>query len=132
MNKQQAKEFIQEFVKLRELATDEMSVQVPTLYPEWKSDVVYTTGQRVTFEGTLYKVLQDHTSQETWIPSNVPSLFAQVLIPDENVIPEWIQPDSTNPYMQGDRVTFDGKIWESGINNNVWKPGEYGWNEFGA
>lgn len=26
-------------------------------------------------------------------------------------IPEWEQPDSTNPYMAGDKVAHNGKTW---------------------
>jgi hypothetical protein len=127
MTREEAKLFIKSFVKLRELATDEMSLEVPNLYSVWKPEVEYKVGQRVLYEDILYKVLQDHTSQETWIPIDSPSLFAQVLIPDENVIPEWIQPDSTNPYMTGDKVIYEGKTWESIVDNNVWKPSDYGW-----
>ena len=79
--------------------------------------------------GVLYKVLQAHTSQETWKPDASPSLFAKVLIPDYNAIPAWEQPDSTNAYMKGDQVTHYGKTWESDIDNNVWAPGVYGWSE---
>ena len=49
--------------------------------------------------------------QENWTPLNAQSLWAKVLIPDENVIPEWEQPNSTNPYMKGDKVLFNGKIY---------------------
>jgi hypothetical protein len=56
-------------------------------------------------------------------------LFVKVLIPDEGIIPEWEQPDSTNPYMAGDKVTYNGKTYESIIDNNVWSPVEYGWKE---
>ena len=131
MTLQEAKQFIEAFVKLRELATDDMSLQVPNLYPTWKSGVNYITGQRVLHEDVLYKVLQDHTSQETWTPVDAPSLFAKVLIPDENVIPEWVQPDSTNPYMTGDKVMFNGKVYESIIDNNTWSPEAYpqAWKE---
>ena len=129
MTRQEAKLFIEAFVKLRELATDDMSLQVPNLYPTWKIETSYTVGQRVLYEGTLYKVLQDHTSQETWTPIDAPSLFAKILIPDENVIPEWVQPDSTNPYMVGDKVSHNGKTWVSNVDNNVWEPGVYGWEE---
>ena len=45
------------------------------------------------------------------------------------MIPEWEQPDSTNPYMKGDKVTHGGKTWVSDIDNNVWEPGVYGWSE---
>jgi hypothetical protein len=77
-------------------------------------------------DDTLYKVLQDHISQESWTPADAASLFAQVLIPDEDVIPEWVQPDSTNPYMTGDKVTHNGNTWISTIDNNVWEPGAVG------
>ncbi|MDO4474828.1 MAG: hypothetical protein Q4B75_09290 [Eubacteriales bacterium] len=67
-----------------------------------------------------------HTSQDDWTPAVSPSLFAKVLIPDANVIPEWEQPESTNPYMAGDKVTHNGKTWESLVDNNVWEPGATG------
>ena len=73
-------------------------------------------------------MLQAHTSQDGWEPNVAPSLFAKVLIPDPEVIPEWEQPDSTNPYMKGDKVTHNGYTWISDIDNNVWEPGVYGWS----
>ncbi len=118
-----------QFVKLREMATDEMSLQVPNLYPIWKEDVAYTVGERVLYNDILYKVLQAHTSQADWTPDVAASLFAKVLIPDENVIPEWEQPDSTNPYMTGDKVTHNGKTWVSTVDSNVWEPSVFGWDE---
>lgn len=95
----------------------------------WKAGQAYTVGQRLYYNDTIYKVLQAHISQESWTPPDTPSLFAQVLIPDETVIPEWVQPDSTNPYNKGDKVTHNGKTWESTIDTNVWEPGVYGWSE---
>ena len=129
MTRNEAKLFIEAFVKLRNLATDEMSLEVPNLYPIWKVNTNYTTGDRVLYNDTLYKVLQDHTSQETWKPTDAPSLFSKVLIPVSDVIPAWVQPDSTNAYMKGDKVEHNGKTWESDIDNNVWEPSVYGWSE---
>ena len=128
MTRQEAKLFIEALVKLRGLATDEMSLQVPNLYPTWKVETNYSVGDRVLYNDVLYKVITAHTSQETWTPTDAPSLFAKVLIPDEDVTPEWEQPDSTNPYMTGDKVSHNGKTWVSTINNNVWEPGVYGWD----
>ena len=125
----EARELRAQFVKLREMATDEMSLQVPNLYPMWKEDVEYAVGERVLHDDILYKVLQTHTSQAGWAPNAAASLFAKILIPDVNVIPEWEQPDSTNAYMTGDKVMYDGKVWESAVDNNVWAPATYGWNE---
>lgn len=115
---------------IEELSTtlpDEKALSGVELFPVWKENASYSTGDRVRYDGTLYKCLQDHTAQETWTPVDAPSLWAKVLIPDENTIPEWEQPDSTNPYMTGDKVTYNGKTWTSTVDNNVWAPGVYGW-----
>jgi len=81
---------------------------------------------RVKYAGVLYRCLTAHTSQATWTPDAAPSLWTKVLIPDENVIPEWEQPDSTNPYMKGDVVTHNGVTYESAVDGNVWEPGAVG------
>ena len=109
---------------------DEDALEAPQLFPNWSPDAeIYHVGERVRYDGTLYKCLQQHVPQEEWNPTAAVSLWAEVLIPDENVIPEWKQPESTNPYMAGDRVTYDGKTWESTVDNNVWAPGTFGWSE---
>jgi len=111
--------------------SDEDALEAVNLFPNWASGVAYAIDARVNYEGTLYRCLQAHTSQETWTPTAAPSLWAKVLIPDPDVIPEWEQPDSTNPYMMGDKVMFEGKVYESTINNNVWSPSAYpaSWRE---
>ena len=106
--------------------TDEEILNYPDFVEKWKSGQTYSVGKRLEYNGTIYKVLQDHTSQDDWTPDTAPSLFTKVLIPDENIIPEWEQPDSTNPYMAGDKVTLNGKTWESLVDNNVWEPGATG------
>ena len=109
---------------------DEDALEAKELYPQWSGNgISYKVDDRIRYEGILYKVLLAHTSQEGWTPNVSPSLFAKVLIPDENTIPEWEQPDSTNPYQVGDKVTHNGKTWENTVANNVWEPGVYGWSE---
>ena len=108
---------------------DNTALRMLEFYPEWAADTDYATGYKVQRSGKLWRCLQAHTSQTGWEPNNAPSLWAKVLIPDENVIPEWEQPDSTNPYMTGDKVTHNGKTWVSEVDNNVWEPGVYGWVE---
>ena len=129
MTRAEAEAIVAALVKLRESATDEQALKVPSLYPAWKPGIDYRAGDRVQHRGVLYKVLQAHTSQADWTPDATPALFAKVLIPDETIIPEWVQPDSTNPYMKGDKVLHNGKTWTSDIDNNVWEPGVYGWTE---
>ena len=107
--------------------TEEEAIAATCMYPHWSGDsIAYVKGQRVQYDGTLYTVLQAHTSQAGWKPTAAPSLFAKVLIPDPSVVPEWEQPDSTNPYMKGDKVKHNGKTWVSLVDNNVWEPGVTG------
>ena len=113
--------------------TEAEAVAATCLYPKWSGNgVAYAKGQRVQYDGVLYTVLQAHTSQPGWKPADAPSLFAKVLIPDPTVIPEWEQPESTNPYAKGDKVAHNGKTWVSDIDGNVWEPGVYGWTEVAA
>ena len=116
--------------------SDEQALQVPLMFPKWQAGKQYVVGDRVLYLGVLYKVLQAHTSQAGWEPDIAPSLFAKNLIIKDDSgeqvdIPEWVQPDSTNPYMIGDKVKFEGKVYQSLIDNNVWSPSAYpeGWQE---
>lgn len=108
--------------------TDEQALRVPQIYPEWNGvGMGYVTGERVQYKGVLYRVLQNHTSQENWPPTHASSLYARVLISGNTEgIPMWEQPDSTNGYSKGDRVTHNGKTWSSLVDSNVWEPGAIG------
>ena len=129
MTLEEAKAIIDALVTLRNSAADEQALKASALYPKWKVGTAYQKDERVLYNNILYKVLTDHTSQADWAPDVAPSLFAKVLIPDKNVIPEWEQPESTNPYSKGNKVTHNGKTWRSTIDGNVWEPGVYGWEE---
>lgn len=108
---------------------DTTALRMVEFYPEWAAGVAYTAEYKVQRSGKLWRCLQAHTSQTGWEPDIAPSLWAKVLIPDETVVPEWEQPDSTNSYMTGDKVAHNGKTWVSAVDNNVWEPGVYGWSE---
>ena len=116
-----------------ETLSDAQALQVPMLFDDFDGNgVAYEVGKRVLYNDILYKVIQAHTSQAEWTPVAAPSLFAKVI--NETIdgsIPEFEQPGSTNPYMKGDRVIFNGKVYESLIDNNVYSPEAYpaGWKE---
>lgn len=115
----------------RNVMTDEQAVECADLYPEWSENSPgYTVGYRVVYGGKLYKCLQRHTPQKAWTPTAEPSLWAEILPgQDGTAVGEWVQPDSTNPYMTGDKVIYNGKTWISIVDNNVWQPSVYGWEE---
>lgn len=116
----------------RQITDDAEALQVQCLYKQWDKQIGkdLQVGEYIQYEGQLYKVLQSHTVQEQWTPVDAPSLFAKVLVdPTGETILDWQQPDSTNPYMKGDKVKHNEKVWISTIDNNVWEPGVYGWEE---
>lgn len=109
---------------------DETALTGVELFPAWAAGNAYAIDDRVRYNGALYKCVQAHTGQADWTPPSAPSLFAEVLPGQGGTgIGEWKQPDSTNPYKKGDKVKHNGKTWESEIDNNVWEPGVYGWEE---
>ena len=111
--------------------TDDEALTAAALYPAWSAQDTYDAGERVRFDGTLYKCLQPHAAQADWTPTAAPSLWAKVLVSDTGEALPWEQPESTNPYMKGDKVTHGGKTWVSTVDNNVWEPGVYGWEVLG-
>lgn len=116
--------------KLRSVS-DGAALKMTEVFPHWSGNSKdYVKGDKVLYNDVLYKVLQNHTSQEGWTPTSAPSLFAKVLTSEGEIL-DWEQPSSTNPYMKGDKVKFNGKIYESVIDNNVWSPEAYpqGWKE---
>lgn len=123
----EAMQYRQLMNKSAESLDDSEAVKSPMLFKKWEINQSYTIGKRLCYENKMYKVLQDHTSQSDWTPDIASSLYSQILIPDPTVIPEWVQPSSTNPYMVGNKVKHNGNIWASIIDNNVWEPGVYGW-----
>lgn len=63
--------------------TNEESLQVIDWFPVWKANIELKTGEKISYNGKLYEILQDHTSQGGWEPSiNTASLFKEVAIND--------------------------------------------------
>ena len=111
-----------------QVTDDAVALTIKEFYDIWQPGVAYIINQYVIHKEVLYKVIQAHTSQDGWTPNVTGSLFAKVLIdPTEETILDWVQPDSTNPYMKGDKVNHNGQTYISTVDNNVWEPGVYGW-----
>lgn len=109
--------------------TDEEALDVAALYPTWASKVgsQVSVGERLWYDGKLYKVVQAHTPQSDWTPDVVPALFTEVSIVEW---PEFVQPTGAHDaYKNGDKVTFNGQHYTSLIDNNVYSPAAYpaGW-----
>lgn len=130
MLRSDATNLINAVVALRNGADDQTAARNVVAFPAWAAGKSYAVGERVKDEGKLYKVITAHTSQTDWKPKSTPSLYAEILPGQGGTnIGEWVQPESTNPYMKGDKVKHGGKVWVSTVDNNVWEPGVYGWEE---
>ncbi len=106
---------------------DEEAETVTALFPDWETDKAYAVGDRVKYNGLLYRCVQAHTSQSDWTPDITPALWVRTSMEEW---PEWIQPTGAHDaYNQGDKVSHNEKHWVSDIDANVYEPGVYGWTE---
>ena len=118
---------------VRETVSDDVAATVPALYAEWSPDgVKYGGDVRVLYQGILYKYIGavPTLSQPSWNPKDAVSLWAKVLVPEPEVIPDWEQPIAPNGYEKGQKVRHNNKVWISVYEGlNVWEPGVFGWEE---
>ena len=135
MNKLQVAEQFRKALQLFvQTLTDEQALEVPFVYPSYEVGKTYTVGERFTYgkngvgDAQIYNVIQAHTSQEDWEPDSSPSLYVAIgLTPEGHTI--WSQPSGGHDaYMKGDVVSFNGQLWVSTVDNNVWQPGVHGWD----
>ena len=111
--------------------SDEDALEAVELFPAWADDTAYAADERIRYGDHLYRCVQAHTSQTEWTPDHTPALWTEVALPGE--IPVWRQPAGVqDAYQTGDKVHYpdaDGAVYVSTVDNNVWEPGVYGWEE---
>ena len=79
--------------------TDAEAITATCLHPKWSGDgVEYKAGQRVQYNGELYKVkdCMGHTSQADWSPDVAVSLFEKI--------------NETNPGTKADPIPYSGNM----------------------
>lgn len=66
--------------QINTLAVDDATaLRMVAYYPGWTAGTAYAAGDRLVYNGDLYKVLQAHTAQETWLPgAGTESLYARI------------------------------------------------------
>lgn len=110
-------------------------LSIPSVFPayavgtEYKMKEVFSYGVNSVGDPQLYQVLQDHTSSAEWTPDTATSLYKKIGISGSGY-PEWVQPlGATDAYSKGDIVSYNGKLYRSLVDGNVWNPEEYsaGW-----
>jgi hypothetical protein len=119
-------------------ADKEKMLAVASVFPKYevgkayKEKEVFSYGENAVGDAQLYQVLQDHTSAEEWSPEKAPSLYKKIGV-TEGGYPEWVQPlGASDAYNTGDIVSYNGTLYKSTINGNVWSPIDYpqGWEVY--
>lgn len=111
--------------------SDEEALKFPELFPKWSEDATYSEGQRVRHNGELHKTSKAHSSGRDKDPKTDSERWKKVEVLDISDIPEWEQPTKKKGYKVGDRVKFDGFIYENVEKNNIMSPADNpdGWRE---
>ena len=116
-----------------EATTDAEVAAVVDLFDGFDAEKrVYKVGEVVAFGGVLFRCVQAHRSQADWTPDRVPALWTPVRETKSTTPDPFVQPmGAADAYSVGDRVTFEGAVWESVIDANVWSPTAYpaGWRK---
>lgn len=129
---------LQIFLATLDVDTDTDNIlSVASVFPAYevgkayKAKKVFRYGENGVGDPQLYQVLQDHTSAEEWTPDTATSLYKAIGVTSEGY-PEWVQPlGASDAYKTGDIVSYNGKLYKSTIDANVWAPDAYpaGWAE---
>lgn len=98
----------------------------------YKAKQVFRYGENSVGDPQLYQVIQDHTSAAEWIPNMTVSLYKAIGVTSKGY-PEWVQPlGASDAYNTGDIVSYNGTLYQSTIDANVWSPVDYpaGWEVY--
>ena len=86
MKREKAMAIIDAIKRLRETLTDEVALEYVVLYHDWTIGEELAAGDRIEYDGKLYKVVQAHTTQESWKPDLTPALFEPIDVVNEGTL----------------------------------------------
>ena len=93
------------------------ALEVKEFYPEWSADSVQVKkGERYQYEGKLYEVVQEHTTQSNWSPGTQSSLWMEVVEGHDGTLEDPIPyNEELDPFWQG-MILEEGKYYtQSGV-----------------
>ena len=138
MNREQAslelRKAIQLFLATMDVETQaESMLEVASVFPKYevgkayKTKDVFSYGENAVGDAQLYTVLQDHTAAAEWTPDTATALYKAIGVTEDGVA-VWVQPlGATDAYRIGDRVSYNGVIYECTSDYNTYAPDVYGW-----
>lgn len=71
--------------------TVEESLELAAYFPKWEVNKEMPLGYKVSYDGSLFEVIQKHTSQADWSPRDAKSLFKLVQVESEGTEDDVIQ-----------------------------------------
>ena len=138
MDKLQAAEQMRKVLQMFAATLDDSkALEVASIYPAYRVgfayalDDIFSYGVNDVGDPQLYRVVQAHTSQADWTPDTAVSLYTPIGLTNDGFV-IWSQPTGAHDaYTIGDVVSYDGVLYESLINGNVYSPVSYpaGWRE---
>lgn len=104
---------------------DATASQAPTLFPSLKEDgSLVKSGTRINWNGVVKRAAVDLWDTETNNPDNAPTLWEDLAYIDGiRIIPEVITVGTA--FSKGEQGWWNGALYESQADNNVWTPDAY-------
>ena len=110
---------------MRENLTDKEAFDFKEFYPSWQVGFDYKKGWIIQYDGSLYRIGQDHTSQEQWVPGSdgTTALYSKIEIEgDYEVWKAWDGVSGSYSKNQIVKDPTDDQLYRSKIDSNVWGP----------
>lgn len=136
MNKLQAAEQFRKALQMfAQSLADEDAMEISAIFPKYetgknyKENEMFTYGVNAVGDPQLYRVVSAHKAQADWTPDATPALYVPIGL-NEAGHPVWSKPTGAHDaYSTGDVVDYNGALYESLMDGNVYSPEEYpaGW-----
>lgn len=125
---QKAEEIRKAINKFAENQTDETLIDNKSAFRLWSGNgLEVKAGGIYLYNDELYRVVQNHTTQNDWTPDITPALYTKISVEE---YPQWVKPTGAqDAYKIGKKVSHNGKHWINTYDNNIYEPGVYGWEE---
>ena len=110
---------------MRENITDKEALNFQEFYPSWQVGFDYKKNWIIQYDGSLYRIGQDHTSQEQWTPGSdgTTALYSKIEIEDGYEV--WKAWDGVSGSYSKNQIVkdpTDDQLYRSKIDSNVWGP----------
>ena len=110
---------------MRENLADKEAIDFQKFYPSWQVGFDYKKNWIIQYDGSLYRIGQDHTSQAQWTPGSdgTTALYSKIEIEDGYEV--WKAWDGVSGSYSKNQIVkdpTDNQLYISKIDSNVWGP----------